>query len=533
VTSSPSPLEEARQFVHDAVERAKPLFRRSALASWEAATTGREIAIEESARARAEVKKLFSSRGDHERVRRLLASGEVADPVVARQLVILDHAYTANQLPPEVIDDLAFRESELEGIFYNFRARLDGEELTDNGLRDVLRTEQDNERRRRAWEASKEIGPRLAPRLLELVRRRNRAARDLGFRNFYSMELALQEIDEEELFALLEDFALRSDDAFREMRVGVDAELALRYGITAEEVRPWHWEDFFGQDAPSLGRVDLDPLFESVDLESFAREYFARLGLPVSDVLQRSDLYERDGKDQHAFATDIDREGDVRILCNLRPNEKWMSILLHELGHAVYDKYVPRELPYLLRTPSHTLTTEAIAMFFGRLTRDTGWLRDELGADLPLELDAEVTEQQRLSMLVSTRWMLVMAHFEREMYSDPVREDLGTLWWDLVERYQFIRRPDGRDAEDWATKIHLSIAPVYYHNYLLGELLASQLTAAMRGNPGGMEAVGEFLRSRVFATGALLSWNELVRTATGEVLSPRHFVEQFVTGAPA
>ena len=28
---------------------------------------------------------------------------------------------------------------------------------------------------------------------------------------------------------------------------------------------------------------------------------------------------------------------------------------------------------------------------------------------------------------------------------------------------------------DWATKIHIALYPCYYHNYLLGELLASQL----------------------------------------------------------
>ncbi len=36
-------------------------------------------------------------------------------------------------------------------------------------------------------------------------------------------------------------------------------------------------------------------------------------------------------------------------------------------------------------------------------------------------------------------------------------------------------------APDWAAKIHMTGAPVYYHNYLLGELIASQLAAAIRG----------------------------------------------------
>ena len=53
---------------------------------------------------------------------------------------------------------------------------------------------------------------------------------------------------------------------------------------------------------------------------------------------QRSDLYEKPGKSPHAFCTDIDREGDVRVLANIVPNEYWMGTMLHELGHSVYSQ---------------------------------------------------------------------------------------------------------------------------------------------------------------------------------------------------
>ena len=55
-------------------------------------------------------------------------------------------------------------------------------------------------------------------------------------------------------------------------------------------------------------------------------------------MLERSDLYARDGKSQHAFCIDIDHEGDVRVLCNVEPSERWMDTMLHEFGHAIYDR---------------------------------------------------------------------------------------------------------------------------------------------------------------------------------------------------
>src|SRR6185503_4573430 len=102
-------------------------------------------------------------------------------------------------------------------------------------------------------------------------------------------------------------------------------------------------------------------------------------------------------------------------------------------------------LPWLLRTPAHTLTTEASAMLFGRLSKNAAWLERWVGvpADEAAQLGARARQAVRDQLLVQTRWTLVMCHMERALYSDP-EQDLDALWWDLVERYQSVRRPDGR-----------------------------------------------------------------------------------------
>ena len=93
--------------------------------------------------------------------------------------------------------------------------------------------------------------------------------------------------------------------------------------------------------------------------------------------MKKSDLYEKPGKNQHAFCNDMDNEGDVRVLCNLKPNEKWMNTMLHEFGHAGYDKFIDnKNLPFIMRDPAHTFTTEAIAMIFGRFSSNSAWMKD-------------------------------------------------------------------------------------------------------------------------------------------------------------
>jgi peptidyl-dipeptidase A len=130
-----------------------------------------------------------------------------------------------------------------------------------------------------------------------------------------------------------------------------------------------------------------------------------------------------------------------------------------------------------------------------------------------------------------------MLRFEKGMYEDP-DQDLNKLWWDLVEKYQRVKRPAGRNAPDYASKIHIVSAPVYYHNYMMGELFASQVHHAIArdvyhgADPNtviyvGNTEVGAFMKKRVFEPGRTLSWNELTRHATGQPLNPKAFAADF------
>jgi peptidyl-dipeptidase A len=250
--------------------------------------------------------------------------------------------------------------------------------------------------------------------------------------------------------------------------------------------------------------------------------------MEVRDILERSDLYARSGKNQHAFCLDLDREGDIRTLNNLEPNHRWSQTLLHELGHAVYDKHIDPSLPWLLRRPPHTLSTEAIALMMGALTFDREWLIQvaEAPAAEAERLSRAARQRERAERLIFTRWCLVMTHFERALYEDPERP-LDHLWWDLVERFQELRRPDGREAPDWAAKYHVALAPVYYQNYELGHLVTAQLQERLRQAVGGLTGrpkAGEWLRERFFRPGARQDWSHHVAAAAGEPLNPQYFV---------
>lgn len=535
-SSSPASPPPAAALLERAVAEIEPLHRDLNAAQWDASVTGDAADTERRATLDRRLRAVLARPEALAEVRAARASTR-ADFVVDRQLDVLERMRAAHQMPADTLDHLVRLETELDRMFNTYRAELGGRPVTDNALRDVLQHSNDTDERRAAWEASKQIGAAVEPPLLELVRRRNAAARDLGHANYFTMMLELDELDEAELFGLLDAVERGTRPAFERYRRALDARLAERFGVTPDRVRPWHLGDPFFQEAPAP-RVDLDRPFAGRELPALARATFDAIGIDTERLLARASLYEQPGKSQHAFCLSVDRGDDVRVLCNLVPNEFWMGVLLHELGHAVYDDAIDRALPWLLRTPAHTLVTEASAMLFGRWSRLPAWLERHAGLSTAEtrawtpELDRHGREQ----LLVMTRWCLVMSHMERELYRDP-EQDLASRWWELVEGFQLVPRPDGRRAPDWASKIHFSVAPVYYHNYLLGEVLASQLQDALLRRTGATgraawdralddPATGRLLVDRLYRPGRSRDWRATITHAVGRPLAPDAFVAE-------
>ncbi len=476
------------------------------------------------------------------RLRDVLADRELFEQIDAaagrqptdRALQLIRAQMLPNQLEPDLRTRLVELETLVESRFNTHRGDIGGEKVDDNRIAEILKTSDDVELRRRAWEASKEVGAQVADDVRELVRLRNDAARRLGAPDHWTLSLQLGELDPERLVATLDEVARLTDEPFAEWKRALDEQRVARFGLTtARDLRPWHYDDPFFQEPPALDGADLDALVDGDDPESLTVRTYDGLGIDIRGVLARSDLYGRDDKCQHAFCIDMDRAGDVRVLCNVVANERWMETMLHEFGHAAYDVSIDRSLPWFLHAPAHMLTTEAVAMLLGRLTRDARWWQQVKGLDARTTdaLAAPLAGGRRARALVFARWALVMCSFERALYQDP-DGDHDTRWWDLVERYQGITRPDGRRAPDWAAKIHLAVAPVYYQNYLYGELFASQLQAALERDAGGLvdrAPAGEWLVDRVFRPGASMRWDHLVESATGEPLTARHFAAELQT----
>ena len=533
---------ELNKIIKESQEYLQPLNKEAALAYWMGTTTGDGSYFDKYSELNIKISNFYSDSSLFSKLKTIRERGKIQEPALQRQLEILYNNTLSNQVEKSLIEEIINKTSALEQKYASFRANLRGKRVSDNEIERVLQNSTDNSELKDAWLAHKEIGVLVSQDIIELVKLRNRVAVELGFQNYHSMSLTLSGQDPNEVSALFDELDSLTKDSFDSVKDEMDEIFAKRYEVNKSLLMPWHYQGRFFQESPQIYPVDLDSYYKGRDIAEISAKFYESIGLETRGVIANSDLFEREGKNQHAYCIDIDTKGDVRVLVNLSDTEQWMGTMLHELGHAVYSLgHSYEELPYFLRNAAHPFTTEAVAMIFGRLSRNPEWMEKML--DIEKSEIEKIKENCRKSLvlqqLVFSRWAQVMYRFEREMYNNP-DADLNTLWWELVSKYQKLTKPADRDMPDWATKIHIALYPCYYHNYQLGELLASQMHYYILDNITksgnhiydpyiNNHEVGKWMKENIFVHGMRYNWNEMIEKATGERLNAKYYAMQFVT----
>ena len=532
---------ELKELLTKIENEVKPLRTESNVAMWNGSISGNQQDFQKSAQAQEKVTAYFSNKEIFEQLKAFKESGKIVDPLLSRQLDVVYNQFLANQADINLLNEIISKSTNLERMYGEYRASLNGKSITDNDVENILRTSTNNKELKAVWESHKGIGKVVEKELIEVVKLRNKVAQSLGFDNYHSMSLELSGQKPEEITAILDELDSLTRGAFGQLKDEMDEAFSKRYKVKKEDLMPWHYQGRYFQEAPNLYPIDLDKFYEGKNLEALTSDFYTSIGLDINKMLANSSLYPQEGKNQHAFCIDIDGDGDVRVLCNLASNEQWMGTMLHEYGHAIYAQTHDenRALPYSLRDAAHTFTTEAVAMIFGRLSRNAAWMQKSLGLtdEQKASIEEDCFKSLRLQQVVFSRWVQVVYRFEKEMYANP-DQDLNQLWWSLVEKYQQIRKPEGRNEPDYATKIHIALYPCYYHNYQLGEIFASQMhnyivTNISKSNDMknecyiGNKEIGKWMSEKVFSPGMQYEWAEFIEKATGEKLTAKYYAEQF------
>jgi peptidyl-dipeptidase A len=497
-------------------------------AYWILQTTGDPASQDLVTQLSIERKLLLSDKQTYEKLLEYKKQ-KIDDPLLERELNILLRLFKGNMIPEELIEKISKKEAEISFNYANFRPIYRGKKLSQNDILEVLKHEKDPQVRKEIWEKSKEIGVVLAPLILEVVKLRNEAAHLLGYNNYFEMQLDLKEINADWLHNFLENLLRKSQSSFDHAIEEINQSLSKEYSIDPNKCFPWFRKDLFATKDPLIDDK-IDEIYKNLDPIKVAKAFYSAMGIDVDPILQKSDLYEKEKKNQHAFCLNVDHQGDVRILMNVVPSYFWMGTTLHEFGHAIYDLGNDPELSYLLKSIPHMFTTEGVALLVERQTLNKEFLLN-IAKVLPEDFLIEKMQKSLARrQLVNSRALIAMTAFEEELYRDP-DQDLNALWWDLIEKYQKIPAPDRKGHQDWAALYHIGLSPVYLYSYVLGEVFASELKEKIAtlypGKPLFSKEASLFLQERLFAPGDSYSWDKLIEHVLDHPLNCDAWVKEF------
>jgi len=555
---------QADAFLADYVKAWLPLDVKAMEAAWVASTDVSDAHTQARVEANQAVDRVVGAPEVITKVTALLEKKEMLDELRLRRLekVRLRAAEAPGTLP-EVVKARAEAEARqsatLDGFVFTV-AKPDGttENPSANDIDRVLRDSTDLKERELYWTASKDIGGPLRDGILRLRDLRNRVAREMGFDDFFALQVADYGMTVPEMIALCDQIAAEIKPLYEQLHLWAKHRLAERYQVDVPPGPiPAHWlPNRWGQGWPGLVEgIDMDAPFKDKTREYIveqAERFYVSMGFPElpESFWTKSDLYPADPesgrrKNSHASAWHMDLRRDVRSLMSVEPDSRWFTTAHHELGHIYYYlSYSTSRVPYLLRAGANRAFHEGIGDLIGLAASQRPYLR-RVGLLPPEAEEAPQTDFLLDAALdgnsvVFLPWSAgVMTHFERDFYAGTIGDgELNAAWWRHALNFQGIAPPGERPETlcDAATKTHINDDPAQYYDYAIGTVLKFQLhdhiaRRILNQDPRECDyynsnEVGAFLRG-ILELGATRDWNAVLREAVGEGLTARPLVAYF------
>lgn len=477
-------------------------------------------------------KNVFSNEEDFELLQKLKNSGLITDTLLSRQLIYLYHTFRGSQIEAKKYQKFLESEIKLSRAASSVKLEIDGKVYGSGKIDSIRQNTTDSSILEKIAKAYQQNGKLIAPEIINLVKERNKIAATFGFPDYYHLLLEEKDQSPEKIKSLMAEIELKTNTRFFEVKAGIDKKLAKQYGISAQELQPWHYTNVRNSYLPQSFIQTLDSVMSQTDPIVRAAAFFEGIGLPIQNEIDKSEF--RKGNSNATIV--IDFNNDIRMVGRIPKSFDGLFKIMHEGGHVVHYKNISEDVPYLLKGPS-LFIAEGIACYFGNMTFDTFWLDNEVSLDETTKRRVAMICRQfrQVDQLYNIRKRMVLSEFEREIYASP-DQDLDLLWHNLNWKYLGINYPKEKGTCFWATTKYFSNLTCYIQNYIVADVFAAQLKHAVyekvlkeRSLPlQNNKVAGKYLVDNLFKYGDLLPWEILVVRATGEPLNSSYFVKELV-----
>ncbi len=409
-------------------------------------------------------------------------------------------------------------------------------------LRLMVLTNDDEAMRKAAWEGLHEIeGWLLDHGMLDIIAKRNEIGRALGYDDFYSWRVQMNEgISKEVVFEKLGDLEQNTREACRRIVENV------KKAHGEEGARPWNFDyltrgDLTKQRAPYLS-------FETA-VERWGRS-FAALGINLNHAKLQLDLVDRSGKYENGFMHSprpsfldegTHRPAEINFTANAVPGQpgsgqRALETLFHEGGHAAHFANVMMPAPCFGQeyAPTSIALAETQSMFMDNFISDPDWLQryalDANGKTMPAELIHATVEEELKLMAHQLRGMMCVPFFEKEVYEMLDLERSTDRVMDTARKIEKRMSFQPALARPTLSVPHLqdNESSAYYHAYILAQMAVYQLRAFFRKRDGHLldnPKIGKDLAEVIWERGNEKNFLEYIKDLTGEEFSAQATVD--------
>ena len=401
-----------------------------------------------------------------------------------------------------------------------------------------IRTAKEEALREAAFDGLRSIEPFVLEHgFLDIVRKRNRLARMIGYEDYYDWKVSINEgFGKERLFEILDDLEEKTRDACRN---SVE-ELRREKGETA--AMPWNFGFYTSGDLTA----ELDPYFPFEDAFLRWGRSFAALGISYGGATMQLDLVDRKGKYSNGFMhgpypawVENGRLHPARInfTANAVPGQvgsgqRASETFFHEGGHAAHFSNIRMPAPCFAQefAPTSVAMAETQSMFLDSLLKDPDWMiryaKNDKGERIPKELIYKNVEQESRYRAWRLRSMLAVSYAEKALYEMTEEEltpenVLGTFR--MIEQ-EMLMLPAGPRPLLSIPHLLSGEASAYYHGYILAEMAVYQTRdyfmkkyGYITDNPN----IGPELQEVYWKPGNSRTFLQFVEALTGEPFSAR------------
>jgi peptidyl-dipeptidase A len=199
---------------------------------------------------------------------------------------------------PKLTGDRVAAETAQASVMNSFEFKLRGKIITAKEIDDQLRSSNDLAERQAVWETSKQFGVALKAGLVKLRDLRNGVAQEMGYHDYFALQVAGYGMTTEEMMKLNDDFLAVLRPLYLQLHTWAKYRLAEKYHQPVPNLIPAHWiANRWSQQWDGLADgADLTPSFRDRTPEFIiksAERFYTGLGfhpLPAS-FWTKSDLY--------------------------------------------------------------------------------------------------------------------------------------------------------------------------------------------------------------------------------------------------